>query len=606
MSVVVRFETIAELFDAITKKYGEGERPLLMQKVEKQYRGISYNEVRRNVELFAFGLASLGLKRGDRVSIVSENRPEWVVADMAMVCLGIVNVPIYPTLTPKQIEFIFNDAGVKVAIGSNSYQVGKILKIRDNVKTLSHVILMSEKGGPPPEKVMTYSEIYALGKKHEDKVGGSFFTKELRKAKPSDLLTIIYTSGTTGNPKGVMLSHYNMASNINASAGVLPLGESDVLLSFLPLCHSFERMAGYYTAFACGCSIAYAESVDTVRDNLLEVKPTIVTTVPRLFERIHSRILKQVESGPKARQKIFFWAINVGMAHAKARRSGSIPPALNIQYSIASKLVFSKLKERTGGKIRFFVSGGAALPEGLGLFFEAVGILIIEGYGLTETSPVLAANRLDDYKFGTVGKPIPGVEIKIAEDGEILAKGPNIMVGYYNNKRATKEVIDSEGWFHTGDVGHFDQEGHLVITDRKKHLFVSSGGKNIAPQPIENLFVQSKFIDQFVLIGDGKQFLTALIVPEFDTLKEYAAGHGLSFVNETQLVAEGSIRKLFQAEIDKIQKELPAYERVRRFELLDKPLTVEGGEITPTLKVKRKVVEEKFAHLIWKMYSDLT
>ncbi len=605
MSVVVEFETISQLFDRITTKYAEEERPVLMQKVDKQYRGISFKELRRNVELFALGLASLGLKRGDRVSIVSENRPEWVFADMAMVALGIVNVPIYPTLTPKQIEYIFNDAGVKAAIVSNAYQMGKVQKIRDEVKTLSHVVIMSEKGGAPPEGVLGFSEIYERGRNHENKVGKDFFVSELNKGKPADLLTIIYTSGTTGNPKGVMLTHLNLASNINSSAHLLPMQETDVLLSFLPLCHSFERMAGYYTAFACGCTVAYAESVDTVRDNLLEVRPTIVATVPRLFERIHGRIIKQVESGPKARQKIFYWALNVGMAYCKARRAGSVPPHLSVQHSLASRLVFSKLKERTGGRIRFFVSGGAALPEGLGLFFEAVGIIIIEGYGLTETSPVLSVNRLDDYKYGTVGKPIPSVQIKIAEDGEILAKGPNVMVGYYNNEEATREVIDGEGWFHTGDVGHFDQEGHLVITDRKKHLFVSSGGKNIAPQPIENLFIQSKYIDQFVLIGDGKQFLTALIVPEFDSLKEYAAGHGLSFVNETQLVEDKSIRKLFQAEIDKIQKDLPAYERIRRFQLLDAPLTIEGGEITPTLKVKRKVVEEKFSHLIWKMYNEL-
>ena len=605
MSVVVRFDTIAGLFDEITKKFADEQRPLLMKKLEGQYQGITYKEVRRNVELFALGLASLGLKRGDRASIVSENRPEWVVADMAMVALGIVNVPIYPTLTPKQMEYIFNDAGVKAAIASNAYQVGKIQKIHQNVKSLSHIVLMSDKGGVAPDGVLTFTELYARGKDYEDKVGSSFFESELKKARPSDMLTIIYTSGTTGNPKGVILTHHNMASNINSSSTVLPMGETDVLLSFLPLCHSFERMAGYYTAFACGCTVAYAESVDTVRDNLLEVRPTIVATVPRLFERIHGRILKQVESSPKARQKIFYWALNVGMAHARARRKGSIPAHLALQQKIASKVVFSKLQARTGGRIRFFVSGGAALPEGLGLFFEAVGILIIEGYGLTETSPVLSANRLDDYKFGTVGKPIPGVEIKIAEDGEILARGPNIMVGYYNDEGATKEVINAERWFHTGDIGHFDQEGHLVITDRKKHLFVSSGGKNIAPQPIENLFVQCKYIDQFVLIGDGRQFLSALIVPEFDTLKEYAAGHGLSFVNDAQLVTDKSVRKLFQVEIDKIQKDLPAYERIRRFELLDTPLTIEGGEITPTMKVKRKVVEEKYSHLIWKMYNEL-
>jgi len=401
-----------------------------------------------------------------------------------------------------------------------------------------------------------------------------------------------------------MLSHSNLSSNIQAAADVIPFGENDVLLSFLPLCHSFERMAGYYTALACGATVAYAESIDTVRDNLLEVKPTVVTTVPRLFERIQGRILKQVESGPAARQKIFYWALGVGKSYAKARRAGKISPMLRTQHALASKLVFSKLKHRTGGRIRFFVSGGAALPKELGEFFESVGIQIIEGYGLTETAPALAINRLDDYKFGTVGKALPGVQLKIAEDGEILAKGPNIMIGYYKNPNATAEVIDDDGWFHTGDVGMFDAEGHLMITDRKKHLFVSSGGKNIAPQPLENLFIQSKYIDQFVLLGDGRMYLTALIVPDFDATKDFAETSKISYANESDLVANAAVRKLFQTEIDQIQKELPAYERVRRFELLPNQLTVEGGEITPTLKVKRKVVEEKFAHLIEKMYQE--
>jgi long-chain acyl-CoA synthetase len=312
-----------------------------------------------------------------------------------------------------------------------------------------------------------------------------------------------------------------------------------------------------------------------------------------------------VESGPAARQRIFFWALKVGKAYAEARKLGSVSANLRLKHALAAKLVFSKLRARTGGRIRFFVSGGAALPKELGEFFEAVGIQIIEGYGLTETSPVLSANRLDDYKFGTVGKAIPGVEIKIADDGEILAKGPNIMSGYFNNPSATAEVIDPHGWFHTGDIGKFDSEGHLMITDRKKHLFVSSGGKNIAPQPIENLFIQSKYIDQFVLIGDGKMYLSALIVPEFEILKDHAKSHKISFTDQLDLVSQSQVKQLFQSEIDKIQKDLPSFERVRRFELLSEPLTVEGGEITPTMKVKRKVVEDKFAHLIKKMYEGV-
>jgi long-chain acyl-CoA synthetase len=314
-------------------------------------------------------------------------------------------------------------------------------------------------------------------------------------------------------------------------------------------------------------------------------------------------VIKQIEGSPPARQKIFFRAVEIGKKYAQAKRKGRISPLLKLQHALVSKAVFSKLKERTGGRIRFFVSGGAALAKHLGEFFEAVGITIIEGYGLTETSPVLTVNGFDDYKFGTVGKPIPGVTIKIADDGEILAKGPNIMKGYYNNPQATLEAIDNEGWFHTGDIGMFDVEGNLVITDRKKHLFVSSGGKNIAPQPIESLFLQSKFIDQFVLLGDGRMFLTALVVPEFEVLKEFAMKVGIQFTNEADLISKPEIRRLYQDEIDTLQKDLPNFERVRRFELLDHPLTVEENEITPTLKIRRNVVEKKYKDLIEKMYT---
>jgi long-chain acyl-CoA synthetase len=604
MSVAVDFSTIPEMFDRITTKYASEQRPMLMHKVDKRYRGISFSEYRRNVELFALGLASLGVMKEDKVAIISENRPEWIVADMAVVTLGAVDVPIYPTLTPKQIEFIFKDAGVKLAVVSNPLQLGKLLKIRGGLKTLRNIILMNEKSEPGNNKILSYADIYAKGEEYE-KLHPTYFRELLSKAKPEDLLTIIYTSGTTGNPKGVMLTNDNLVTNIKSSADVIPFTYRDTLLSFLPLCHSFERMAGYYTAMACGATVAYAESAETVGDNLLEIHPTVVTTVPRLFERIYSRLMKQVDSSPVPRQKIFHWALSVGRAYATAKKTGVVSTILKVQHTVAERLVFSKLQQRTGGRIRFFVSGGAALAKELGEFFEAMGITIIEGYGLTETSPVLSANRIDDYKFGTVGKPIPGVEIKIADDGEILAKGPNIMKGYYNNPQATEEVIDKEGWFHTGDVGMFDPQGHLMITDRKKHLFVSSGGKNIAPQPIENLFLQSKYIDQFVLIGDGKMFLSALIVPEFENLKEYAKKLGIRFSAESDLTQVDDIRKLYEKEIQALQKDLPTYERVRRFELLPGQLTVENGEITPTLKVRRRVVETKYAALIDRMYQHV-
>ena len=604
MSVAVDFSTIPEMFERITTKYAIDERPMLMHKVEKQYKGISFTQCHRNVELFALGLASLGLKKSERVAIISENRPEWVVADMAIVSLGAVDVPIYPTLTPPQIAYILNDAEAKIVIVSNQLQLSKILKIESDVRTLQRIVIINEKLEVRDHKTLTYPEVLVLGAEYE-KLHRTFFYDARAKVTPEDLLTIIYTSGTTGNPKGVMLTHHNLCSNIKSAADTIPLNDRDTLLSFLPLCHSFERMAGYYTAMACGSTVAYAESTETVSDNLLEVRPTVVTTVPRLFERIYTRITKQIDNSPPARQRIFRWAMSVGREFAAEGRRGVISPLLKLQQALAERLVFSKLKQRTGGRIRFFVSGGAALSRELGEFFEAVGITIIEGYGLTETSPVLTANRVDDYKFGTVGKPLPGVEIKIAEDGEILAKGSNVMRGYYNNPAATAEVIDKEGWFHTGDIGMFDPQGHLIITDRKKHLFVSSGGKNIAPQPIESLFLQSKYIDQFLLVGDGRMFLTALIVPEFDVLSSHAKGAGIHFSSAADLTQRDDIRRLYEKEIQKIQKDLPTYERVRRFELLPEQLTVENGEITPTLKVKRKVVESKYSALIEKMYENV-
>jgi long-chain acyl-CoA synthetase len=605
MGVAVQFSTIIEMFDSITKKFFAESRPILMHKVDKQYRGISYSEYRRRVELFALGLASLGVRKKDTIAIISENRPEWVIADMGIILLGAVDVPIYPTLTAKQIEFIFNDARVSIAVVSNQSQLNKVLKIRDQVKTLKKIILMTDKTDAPTDKtVIGFSKIYEMGEEFE-REEWEFIETAMKRVKPQDLLTIIYTSGTTGNPKGVMLSHSNLVANIVASAVAIPITPNDVFLSFLPLCHSFERMAGYYTAMACGATVAYAESPETVRDNLLEIHPTIVTTVPRLFERIQSRLQKQIDSGSPAKQKIFYWAVNTGRQYIAAKKRGHINPVLKAQHALADTLVFQKLKERTGGKIKYFISGGAALPRELGEFFEAVGITIIEGYGLTETSPVLCANRLDDYKFGTVGKPIAGVSIKISDDGEILAKGPNIMLGYFNNKKATAEIIDKDGWLHTGDVGMFDAHGMLVITDRKKHLFVSSGGKNIAPQPIENLILQSKYIDQFVLIGDKRMFLSALIVPEYDAIQEYADRNRIQYNSVSELVKNPIIYSIIEKDIQNLQKDLANFERVRKFVLLDKQFSIEDGEITPTLKIKRKIVEERYAHLIEEMYKNV-
>jgi len=604
MPVVVEFRTIPEMFLNITTKYAREKRPILMYKADGTYRGIGFSDLRRRVELFACGLASLGLKHGDRVSIISENRPEWVISDQAIVALGGIDVPIYPTMTARQNEFIFGDAGVRFVIVSNQFQLNKVLRVSGDAKTLEKIILMNDKGQDGQSDAIGFNRVMEMGEGFEKEHPG-FLDTTLKTVRPEDLLTIIYTSGTTGNPKGVMLTHANLVSNIISAAQVIDLGPQEVLLSFLPLCHSFERMAGYYTAMACGATVAYAESVETVRENMLEVRPTVVTTVPRLFERIHGRVMKQVDSSTPLRRKIFHWAVDVGREYTRATKRRSASIALSLKHSVADKLVFAKLRERTGGRIRFFVSGGAALGKEFGEFFEAVGLKIIEGYGLTESSPVISVNPLEDYRFGSVGKPIPGVEVKIGSDGEILARGANIMKGYWNNPGATKEVIDEDGWLHTGDIGHIDDEGYLLITDRKKHLIVSSGGKNIAPQPLENLFLTSKYVEQFMLIGDRRMFLTALIVPDFDALKEYADSRKLRYNNYADLTRLSEINKLVESDIAELQKNLANYERVRKFVLLDKPFTIEEGELTPTQKVKRSVVEQRYAHLIEEMYNGI-
>lgn len=605
MPVLKDFKTIPQLFHFITTEFGKGKtRPVLKYKEGEQWIGITYDRLYEETENFALGLAALGVKREDKVAIIAENRPEWVYSDMGVLGLGGIDVPLYPISTSETIEFILNNSESVGIVVSNKFQLNKVLKIRNNCKNLKFIVVMNTNDKSGDKDVYSFQEIQDKGKDYKAS-HSNYFKESSSLCNENQLCTIIYTSGTTGEPKGVMLTHKNIVSNIKAAHEIFVIDENDTFLSFLPLCHIFERMAGYYTAFSCGGTIAYAESIEKVANNMAEIKPTIMTAVPRLFERMYSRIKRNVESQPEKKQKIFNWAIEIGKEYQTAKRSGQqVPIFLTIKRKIADKLVFSKLRDRTGGKLRFFISGGAALARELGIFFEAAGILVIEGYGLTESSPVIAANRVNDYKFGTVGKTLPGVEVKIAKDGEILAYGPNIMQGYYKNRRETEETI-KEGWLHTGDIGVFDAEGFLIITDRKKHLFKTSGGKYIAPTPIENMFLASKYIDQFVLIGDRRMFLSALIVPDYEALKEYADANRIHYSNVDELVNMKQIYELLDKELGEFQKKLATFERVRKFAILDKPFTIEGGELTPSLKIKRKVIEERYKDLIEDMYKGL-
>lgn len=606
MPALKNFETITELYTYLTEEYGKtANKDLLRTKKDGKYVGIGYDEFKEQTDSFAFGLASLGINRGDKVALISENRPEWVYTDMGTLSLAAIDVPLYPSLTAVSVEFIINNSEAKCFVVSNRFQLTKFLKVRNNCKNLDFIVVMNEKDYDPAVKnLYTFKKVQELGRRYREEHPD--LLKERRsQVRPDDLATIIYTSGTTGEPKGVMLTHHNIMSNVNTALEAFPINKDDVFLSFLPLCHIFERMAGYYTAFSSGGTICYAESIEKVATNLVETHPTIMTSVPRLFERIYSKIIRNVEKQSEKKQKIFYWALEIGKQYTHEKKAGKMSFALAAKHKLADKLVFKKLQEKTGGNLRFFISGGAALPREMGEFFEAIGIQILEGYGLTESSPVIAANRIDDYKFGTVGKPFNGVDVKIAPDGEILARGPNIMQGYYKNKKETEAVL-KDGWLHTGDIGVFDADGFLMITDRKKHLFKTSAGKYIAPTPIENTFLASKYIDQFVVVGDRRMFLSALIVPDFEALKEYADSHNIPYSSEEELAKNDEIYKLLENDMAQFQRKLANYERVRKFVLLDRPFSIDTGEITPSLKVKRKVIEERYRNLIEQMYEGFS
>ncbi len=593
------YPSLAIMFKSVCEKYPD--KTGYMFKKEGVYHSIPFSEALAKVNNLAAGLKKIGAKKKDKILLLSDNRVEWAIADFAILSLGCVTVPIYPTLLPAHIEYIINDSEGHTILVSDSIQLKKIEEIRKNIPRLKHIILMTEEA---PEGIMTLNEVYDMGKMALSE-NSHFVEQDLVEIDRNDLASIIYTSGTTGVPKGVLLSHGNFLSNIEGTLQALSVSEKDIFLSFLPLSHVFERMGGHFLAIYCGSTIAYAENIETVGDNLQEVRPTVMTSVPRFFEKVYARILDSLEEGSPIKKKIFLWAIEVGRKANFYKQKGlPLKGTLKVRYNIADKLVYSKLKERVGGNIRFFVSGGAPLAREINEFFNAAGLLLLEGYGLTESSPVISVNREENFKFGTPGQPIVNVEVAIAEDGEILTRGPHIMQGYYKNEDETKEAIDSEGWLHTGDIGYLDKDGFLYITDRKKNIIVTSGGKNIAPQPIENLIVTSKFIDQVVVLGDKRKYCTAFIVPNMENLKNHAQTQQIVYKNEDELISHTEINDLIRKEIDRVTVDLASYETIKKFHILKEPFTIESGELTPTLKVKRNVVEQKYKVLIESMYQD--
>ncbi len=590
--------TIPELFWTAVR-----ERPrtdcLAYRQDDGPYVPLASAHVLERVRNLSLGLRSLGVGPGDRVAILSENRYEWALADLAALACGAITVPIYSTLLAPAIEYILADCGPVAIFLSTAEQTGKFAAIRANLPTIRHAITFDDAelpGALPLRKVEETGRAAAGATPADD---ASYWTG----GDPEGVCSIIYTSGTTGNPKGVVLSHRNFVSNIVNVTKVVYFGPEDVCLSFLPLSHVLERMAGYYSMLYRGVGIYYARRFDTIAEDLALARPTMMISVPRLYEKIHGGAANTASAAGFPKRQIFFWARRVAIRKAEADVDG--PAAglgLKLAHALADKLVYTKLRARLGGRIRLMVSGGAPLNARIIKFFHGSGALILEGYGLTETSPVLTCNVVGGMRFGSVGRPLIETEIRIAEDGEIMCRGPQIMKGYYNNDEATAAVLDADGWMASGDIGHIDTDGYVFITDRKKELIVTAGGKNIAPQPLENALVADKYIAQAVLIGDRRPYLSALIVPDFANLQRYADARELGTKSQAELVAHPRVQHLFQNIIDSVNAEHPGFSQIKKFTLLKREFTLADGELTPTLKIKRFEIGRAYKAVIDGMY----
>src|SRR5882762_2912642 len=593
-------KTLIELFLRASRIHNK--QNALNYKREGTWHAISAGEMLARIRNIAAGLYSLGLRKGDRAAIISESCPEWTLADGGCLFAGVIDVPIYPTLTPQQVCYITKDSGSRVVFVSSKANYEKFREVLGSCSSLERVIFfdgrdVSEQDG------LTLAQVEQRGRELRE-MEPSLLDNLATDIHPDDLATIIYTSGTTGEPKGVMLSHANFTINVIDSSGHLTLGEADVALSVLPLSHVFERLA-MYMYIHHGMKVFYAESIDKIGENVREVRPTFLICVPRLFEKMYAKVKDRATDAGRLNAAIFAWAIEVGKEHARKKLGHeTISMVLSLKYKLADKLVFKEWREGLGGRIRLFISGGAALSEEIGWIFEGVGMPIVQGYGLTETSPVIAAGSPEENRIGTSGKPIRNVEVRIAADGEIETRGPNVMQGYYNKPEATAAVFTEDGWFKTGDIGLLDEQGYLRITDRKKELFKTSGGKYIAPQPIEQMIKGSRFVNQVVLIGNGRKFPAALIVPDWEEMRAYAQYKGLNLKTPTEFCKSPRIIDLFQRQIDSNTNGLAKFEKVKKVALLENELTIAGGELTPTLKVKRRIVDEKYKDVIDRIYAD--
>ncbi|MCF8365469.1 MAG: long-chain fatty acid--CoA ligase [Bacteroidales bacterium] len=586
---VTRIFDLLERYDALYQK-----EDVLAAKENGVWVKYSHQDYINYSNYFSYGLLSMGFKRGDKVATVTNNRPEWNFADMGMLQIGVVHVPIYPTISTDEYRHILNHADIKAIIISDKNLYGKLKTIIESVKTIKRVFTFNE-----IDEVENWSAIIEAGKMNQEKYKNEVI-KIRQDIDPDEMATLIYTSGTTGSSKGVMLSHRNIVSNFISTSKIQPLDHRHKILSFLPLCHIYERMVNYKFQYK-GISIYYAENFGTIPSNLKEIKADGFNTVPRLLERVFDKIVAKGKELTGIKKRIFFWAMNLGL---KYELNGANGPLYEAQLKIADKLVFSKWREALGGQVKIIVSGGSALQPRLARVFWAAGMRVIEGYGLTETSPVIAVNhaKWPDIKFGTVGPVLENVEVKFAEDGEILTKGPNLMLGYYKDLEYTRNVVDEDGWFHTGDVGLLEDGKFLKITDRKKEIFKLSSGKYVAPQMIENKFKESIFIEQIMVVGENEKFASALISPNLEYLHSWATLHKIQFRENKELVNTKEVITRYQKEVDVINKTLGEHEKIKRFRLVCEEWSPLSGELSPTLKLKRSFIYNKYDHILREIY----
>ncbi|MCG6947745.1 MAG: long-chain fatty acid--CoA ligase [Acidobacteria bacterium] len=588
--------TLTECFLEIVVR--RGEKTAFTVKRDGSWQDFSFDWALEQAARTAFGLSSLGLGAGSRVAILSENRPEWATTDFGAMAAGFVGVPLYTTLIDQQIAYILHDAEVKVVFVSSMDHLSTVLSIRNRVPSIEKVVVFYPQDLEENDVVISLDTLKILGDGHSREE----FAEMAGRVKPEDLATIVYTSGTTGDPKGVALTHHNFMAEFEVIWPFFEGKEGDSLLSFLPLSHILQRVVDSF-ALLHGFNIGYAESLEALGENLREFRPTHIVAVPRVYEKIHGRIHAGVQHGPAAKRALFSWAIGIGRRHSEAEKSGGPGPILALQHQIASKLVFAKIHAATGGNIDYYVSTGAPLAKGLAEFFDAIGIRILEAWGMTELTGAATGGRRGDLRYGSVGKPGPGVELKITDDGEICVRGDIVMQEYWRKPEATIETIDANGWLHTGDVGHLDADGFLFITDRIKELIVTAGGKNVAPQPLENALKTHELIAQAMVIGDNCNFISAIIVPQAEVLESWAREHGIEG-DLSALCREPKVIALYSQAVEGKMSSFSRYETIRKFTLIPDEFSQEAGELTPTLKLKRRVLLAKYADIIEEMYKD--